>query len=177
MPAATPTPRETLQKRSLRDLRGVLDAKTPEELAAAIGPQVAKRHSLKRFQTAARKLVQERDAARAARTGEPILTDQESAALRAAASRLIGLASPSPLQGLSDDAFREIASERDLEAIAGRLAACDPEGGWADVPRAAPLLAILLVAAATEETRRYRIKEAHDAARTGRGGGGGRESD
>ncbi len=173
MPATT-SPRDTLAKRPLRVLRGVLEAGTPEELASALGPLVARRHSLRDYQHAARELVREREVARAVRTGEPILSDPESAALRAAASRLIGLSAPSPLQRLSDDAFRAVAAERDPEALADRLAACDPEGGWADVPRVRPLLAILLVAAVTEETRRYRIKEAADAALTRRGP---RESD
>ncbi len=166
---ATRKPRESLEKRPLRVLRDILKAGTPDELAEALGPQVARRHSFEDYQNAARELLRERELARSTRTGDPVLSDSEQAALQAAASRLIGLTAPSPLERLSTEAFRDLAAERDLDALADRLAALDPEGGWADVPRARPLLAIHLVAMVTEETRRYRIKEASDAERTGRG--------
>ncbi len=144
-----------------------MEATTPEALAEAVGPLVAKRHPIEDYRAAARILVREREVARAERTGEPILSDAESGALRRAASRLIGLSRPSPLAGLAEPAFRKIAAERNLEKLAERLAELDPDGGWEAAPRVSPLLAIHLIAVVTEEDRRYRIKEAEDAARTG----------
>lgn len=166
--AARPTPdaRGTLEKRPLKVLRQVLGAAESADLRSALGPRVAARHPLPEYREAARALVAEREQARARRLGEPLLSETEQRALGAAGSRLLGLSgNGGPLAALEDAALDAVRRERDPARLAERLAGFDPEGNWEGVPRVGALAGLVLVAAASEAERRWRLKNEANQAR------------
>lgn len=162
-----PDARGTLEKRPLKILRQVLGASESGELRTVLGPRVAARHSLPEYREAARALVGEREQARARRLGEPLLSETEQRALGAAGSRLLGLGGdPGPLAALEDAALDEVRRERDPAKLAERLLGFDPEGHWEAVPRVGALAGLVMVAAAAEAERRWRLKNEANLART-----------
>ncbi len=165
----TPGPRAILDKRPLKVLSRVAQSEDAGELPGLLGPLVAKRHSFAAFKKAARELVGERAEARARRLGEPQLSETEQAALRGAGSRLLGLATgASPLGGFSDEALEAVRQERDPARLAERLGELDPEGAWDQVPRMGLLSGLVLVSVASEQERRWRLKEAANRLRVRR---------
>ena len=162
----TPSARASLEKRPLKVLRRLVHLEDSAELGSLLGPLVSRRHPLEAFQTAARKLLAEREEARARRMGEPTLTEADQAELRAAGSRLLGLApGGSPLLALSDEALETVRRERDPARLAERLAAFDPEGNWSRVPRMGLLAGMVMVAVSGEAERRWKTREAENLAR------------
>ncbi len=162
----TPDARGTLEKRPLKILRLVLGAAESGDLRSVLGPRVAARHPLPEYREAARALVAEREQARARRLGEPLLSATEQRALGAAGSRLLGLGGDGgPLAALEDAALDAVRQERDPAKLAERLAGCDPEGNWDGVPRVGALAGLVMVAAASEAERRWRLKNEENQAR------------
>lgn len=162
-----PDARSTLEKRPLKVLHRVLGAADTGELADVLGPRVAARHPLDEYRGAARALVAEREQARARRLGEPLLSETEQRALGAAGSRLLGLAEERcPLANLEDRSLEAVRRERDPAKLAERLAVLDPEGNWEEVPRVGALAGLVMVAAASEAERRWRLKNEANQART-----------
>lgn len=167
--AAGPDARATLEKRPLKVLRGLVEAKTSDEAAKLLGPRVADRHPLEAFRDAAGLLVAERETARARRLGEPLLSEEERRALGSAGSRLLGLAEGgSPFAGIGDEDLEIVRREMDPARLAERLSALDPEGNWEAVPRVGALAGLVLVAASSESERRYRRKSEANADRVRR---------
>ena len=163
---ANPDARKTLEKRPLKILRQVLGATESGELRSALGPRVAARHPLDEYREAARALVAEREQARARRLGEPLLSETEQRALGAAGSRLLGLGGEGgPLADLEDAVLDAVRCERDPARLAERLAGFDPEGNWEAVPRVGALAGLVMVAAASEAERRWRLKNEANQAR------------
>ncbi len=161
-----PSARASLEKRPLKVIEQVSRLDASEGLTGVLGPQVGKRHSLAAYRTAARKLLLEREEARARRRGEPLLTESEQAALGEAGSRLLGIARDgSPLAALSDEALEAIREERDPGKLAESLGEIDPEGGWNGLPRIGVFTGLVLVAAQAEAERRWRVREAENLAR------------
>ena len=166
MTAKAPGPRATLERRTFKVVARVATASSVDELKTLIGPRVAERHPLAVFQTAAREILAEQEARRAERTGEPLLSEAEQAALGVAASRLLGLAEGgSPLTRVTDEELEAVRTERDPAELGERLGTLDPEGPWPAVPRFGGLTALAMVAASAESERRYRIRAAETAAR------------
>lgn len=164
--SAEPSPRASLEKRTLRVLRQLVRLDSGSGLAALLGPRVAARHSLAAFRAAAETLIAERERVRAGRLGEPALSDAEQDALRRAGSRLLGLgAGGSPLAGFSDEALESVRRERDPARLAEVLGELDPEGGWAEVPRMGLFAGLVLVSVSSEAARRYRQREAENRSR------------
>ncbi len=162
--------RACLERRSLKILRRVVEAGGPDavsRLAELLGPRVSARHPPGDFREAARALVAEREAARARRLGEVLLSVEEQARLAAAGSRLLGLGdSGSPLGDVSDAALESVRVEPDLGRLAGRLDELDPQGEWTQVPQVGLFRGLVLVAVSSEQERRWRRKEARNLART-----------
>ena len=166
MPASKPPARTSLRRHSARKLRQVEALEDPAGLADLLGPRVALRHPLPVWRETARELLAEREAKRASRLGEQVLTPEETAALGVAGSRLLALGeAESPLRRVPDDALDRMRTERDPEALCLRLAEADPQGGWERAPRVALLVGVVLVAVSAEGERRWTIREAENRAR------------
>lgn len=166
MPGSQVPARTSLKRHSARRLRQVVALEDSGGLPGLVGPRVALRHPLRVWKRVARELLAEREAKRASRLGEQVLTPEETARLGVAGSRLLALAGgESPLARIADDALDRIRAQRDPEALCRDLAEFDPEGGWDRVPRVSLLVGVVLVAASAEGERRWKLREAENRAR------------
>jgi len=159
-------PRATLKRRPLKLLERLLEISDTEAACALLGPQVGIRHPLPAYQAAAKELLHERAVARALRSGQPLLTEEQQRALSGATSRMLGLTPAGQLlTGASDTLLGELRGERDPKALVHRLDRFDPEGGWGQVPPVAMLTGLVMIAVSSESERRWKKKQKETAAR------------